>query len=201
MEDKSKRKSTRGFNLEKPKKRTFNLEKETECPVEPKVKGKDNSAGGKQKITPTAEAANGTSEGGKRWIVLSVVLVLIVVAVVALRGCGKDKATQPATAPIENVADSTQKEKPDSSSSQEQTQATGSTEQAEAPTSEQNANANNASTVSSTSSPAGKTVEEMANQVWDGVYGNGTERKAKLGSDYAKVQKRVNEMYRNGYRH
>ena len=30
---------------------------------------------------------------------------------------------------------------------------------------------------------------------------NGTERKSKLGSDYQAVQKRVNEMYRNGYRH
>ena len=45
------------------------------------------------------------------------------------------------------------------------------------------------------------TIEEKAMQVWDGIYGNGTERKTKLGSDYRAVQKRVNEMYRNGYRH
>ena len=44
-------------------------------------------------------------------------------------------------------------------------------------------------------------IEEKAMQVWDGIYGNGTERKYKLGSDYQAVQKRVNEMYRNGYRH
>lgn len=49
-------------------------------------------------------------------------------------------------------------------------------------------------------STSNSSVEEKAMQVWDGVYGNGTERKSKLGSDYKAVQKRVNEMYRNGYR-
>ena len=52
-----------------------------------------------------------------------------------------------------------------------------------------------------TASSSQKSIEEKAMQVWDGIYGNGTERKSKLGSDYQAVQKRVNEMYRNGYRH
>ena len=199
MEDKSKRKSTRGFNLEKPKKRTFNLEKETESTVRPSIGAMDDSADKHKQVTPTIEATNDTSVGGKKWIVLLVVVLLIV----ALRGCGKDEISEPMKAPVENVEDSTQKEKPDTSSSQEQTQATGNTEQADAPLNEQGAQAgiNNVSSVSSASSPAGHRVDEMAKQVWDGVYGNGAERKAKLGSDYVSVQKRVNEMYRNGYRH
>jgi len=39
-----------------------------------------------------------------------------------------------------------------------------------------------------------KTVEELATEVINGVYGNGNERKEKLGDRYEKVQARVNEM-------
>ena len=42
-----------------------------------------------------------------------------------------------------------------------------------------------------------KTVDEIANEVIRGKWGNGTERKQKLtvaGYDYSAVQKRVNEM-------
>ena len=48
------------------------------------------------------------------------------------------------------------------------------------------------STTSST-----KTVDELAKEVIKGLWGNGADRKAKLtaaGYDYAKVQKRVNEL-------
>lgn len=31
-----------------------------------------------------------------------------------------------------------------------------------------------------------------------GVYGNGQERKDKLGASYAKIQHKVNELYRKG---
>lgn len=41
-------------------------------------------------------------------------------------------------------------------------------------------------------------IEEMAIQVIRGDYGNGEERKNKLGSEYKVIQKRVNEMYRDG---
>lgn len=39
-----------------------------------------------------------------------------------------------------------------------------------------------------------KSVEELANEVIKGLYGNGEERKQKLGSRYNEVQKRVNEI-------
>lgn len=41
-------------------------------------------------------------------------------------------------------------------------------------------------------------VEETANEVIKGIYGNGDVRKDKLGSRYQEVQNRVNEMYRQG---
>ena len=42
------------------------------------------------------------------------------------------------------------------------------------------------------------TVEEKARKVIRGDFGNGAERKQKLGSEYKEIQQRVNKMYRNG---
>lgn len=44
-------------------------------------------------------------------------------------------------------------------------------------------------------------VEAKAKQVIRGIYGNGFVRKQKLGNDYAEIQGKVNEMYRNGLVH
>ena len=53
-------------------------------------------------------------------------------------------------------------------------------------------------TVASSNKTSGtKTVDELAKEVIKGLWGNGANRKAKLtaaGYDYAKVQKRVNEL-------
>ena len=42
------------------------------------------------------------------------------------------------------------------------------------------------------------TLEEKAKDVIRGNYGNGEIRKQKLGDQYAEIQSKVNEMYRNG---
>lgn len=52
---------------------------------------------------------------------------------------------------------------------------------------------NNASSVSISG-----TLEEKAKAVIRGNYGNGLERKRRLGDEYAEIQSKVNEMYRNG---
>ncbi len=44
-------------------------------------------------------------------------------------------------------------------------------------------------------------LEENARQVIRGVFGNGQERKDKLGAAYAEIQGKVNEMYRQGLVH
>ena len=44
-------------------------------------------------------------------------------------------------------------------------------------------------------------LEEKARQVIRGAFGNGQERKDKLGSAYSEIQGRVNEMYRQGLVH
>lgn len=41
------------------------------------------------------------------------------------------------------------------------------------------------------------TIEEKAIKVMNGEFGNGAERKNALGTDYAEIQAKVNEMYRN----
>ena len=53
-------------------------------------------------------------------------------------------------------------------------------------------------TSSSTVSSVSGTIEEEAKQVIRGKYGNGDVRKRNLGGRYAEIQRRVNEMYRNG---
>lgn len=42
------------------------------------------------------------------------------------------------------------------------------------------------------------TLEEKAKRVIRGDFGNGQVRKDRLGADYAEIQGKVNEMYRNG---
>lgn len=46
--------------------------------------------------------------------------------------------------------------------------------------------------------PMSDNVEENARRVIRGDFGNGQERKDKLGSAYAEIQSKVNEMYRQG---
>ena len=53
-------------------------------------------------------------------------------------------------------------------------------------------------TSTSTSSSASGTIEEEAKEVIRGKYGNGDVRKRNLGGRYAEIQRKVNEMYRNG---
>jgi hypothetical protein len=43
-------------------------------------------------------------------------------------------------------------------------------------------------------------IEEKAQQVIRGAFGNGSDRKAALGNEYSAIQKRVNDLYRIGIR-
>mgnify|MGYP004489632263 FL=1 len=51
---------------------------------------------------------------------------------------------------------------------------------------------------SATSAPVSGDVEENARRVIRGDFGNGQERKDKLGSSYSEIQGKVNEMFRQG---
>ena len=59
---------------------------------------------------------------------------------------------------------------------------------------------NNATTsqIAAASAPIGGDVVENAKRVIRGDFGNGQERKDKLGSAYSEIQSKVNELYRSG---
>lgn len=197
-DNKKQRKSTRSFNMEKHVERHFDIEKE-QVPVLDTPQNKT--------IDVQSQETDGGNNGNgskNKMVAIIAVIVLIVVAFVVYRSCGTNES-KVVTNTI--VSDSTEKEKADTISNEEksvspiseQSQSTSSEVSSETGT---NAESDNTSAVPTTKSESsGKSIEEKAMQVWDGVYGNGTERKSKLGSDYKAVQKRVNEMYRNGYRH
>lgn len=199
VDNKKQRKSTRSFNMEKHVERHFEIEKE-EVPVA------DTSIEKPDSLIDGSTEENTCTSNNRGKLIAAIVVVLAILAFVAYRSCGsgQEKESEPTNT---IVSDSTEKEKPDTVSN---------VKKATAPETEQEQNnvgentddvsaapANSDEPTKQTSasvSTSNSSVEEKAMQVWDGVYGNGTERKSKLGSDYKAVQKRVNEMYRNGYR-
>ena len=199
VDNKKQRKSTRSFNMEKHVERHFEIEKEEVPVADTSIEKPDSLIDGS-----TEENTYTSNNRGK--LIAVIVVVLAILALVAYRSCGsgQEKESEPTNT---IVSDSTEKEKPDTASNVKKTTAP-ETEQEQnnvgentgdvsaAPTNSDEPTKQTSASVSSSNS----SVEEKAMQVWDGVYGNGTERKSKLGSDYKAVQKRVNEMYRNGYR-
>ena len=199
VDNKKQRKSTRSFNMEKHVERHFEIEKE-EVPVA------DTSIEKPDSLIDGSTEENTCTSNNRGKLIVVIVVVLAILAFVAYRSCGSDqeKESEPTNT---IVSDSTEKEKPDTASNvkkatapeteQEQNNVAENTgDVSAAPTNSDEPTKQTSASVSTSNS----SVEEKAMQVWDGVYGNGTERKSKLGSDYKAVQKRVNEMYRNGYR-
>ena len=200
VDNKKQRKSTRSFNMEKHVERHFEIEKE-EVPVA------DTSIEKPDSLIDGSTEENTCTSNNRGKLIAVIVVVLAILAFVAYRSysSGQEKESEP-TKTI--VSDTTEKEKTDTTSNvkkatapeteQEQNNVGENTDAASAtPTNSDEPTKQTSAPISTSNS----SVEEKALQVWDGVYGNGTERKSKLGSDYKAVQKRVNEMYRNGYRH
>ena len=199
VDNKKQRKSTRSFNMEKHIERHFEIEKE-EVPVA------DTSIEKPDSLIDGSTEENTCTSNNRGKLITVIVVVLAILAFVAYRSCGSDqeKESEPTNT---IVSDSTEKEKPDTASNVKKATAP-ETEQEQNNVGENTGDVSAAPTnsdeptkqTSASVSTSNSSVEEKAMQVWDGVYGNGTERKSKLGSDYKAVQKRVNEMYRNGYR-
>lgn len=216
-EDKSKRKSTRKFNLEKHVKRSFNLEKESaatpapsaEAPTTPQPAPTPAPAGG-------GDATQTGNGGNKGKHVLSLVVGLAVVAAIgfaAFRGCNSN-SSQPVDEPVvDTVMDEQPTAPTDSTQRADSTQLGGGDQNAPAgaPNEVQpQDNAVNAATPSAqpeTSTPStpsatkaatpSKDVDAEVQKVLRGDYGNGQERKDKLGSSYTKIQRAVNRYYRS----
>lgn len=194
-DNKKQRKSTRSFNMEKHVERHFEIEKEEVSVADTPIEKSDS-------VIASSSIGEDTSTSNNRGKLIAViVVVLAILAFVTYRSCGSGQENE--SEPTNTiVSDSTEKEKTDTASNVKKATAP-ETEQEQNNVGENTGDVSDAPTkqTSASVSTSNSSVEEKAMQVWDGVYGNGTERKSKLGSDYKAVQKRVNEMYRNGYRH
>ena len=216
-EDKSKRKSTRKFNLEKHVKRSFNLEKESaatpapsaEAPAIPQSAPAPAPAGG-------GDATQTGNGGNKGKHVLSLVVGLAVVAAIgfaAFRGCNSN-SSQPVDEPVvDTVMDEQPTAPTDSTQRADSTQFGGGDQNApagapnEVQPQDDAVNAATPSTQSETSTPSTPSptkatapstdMDAEVQKVLHGDYGNGQERKDKLGSSYSKIQRAVNRYYRS----
>ena len=171
------------------------------------------------KNTVPQEPVNKTGGGNKRnlWVFLGIVVLAAILFFVFV---GKDNETsvktnvaqnhvtakadsiQPAkTEETAEKVDSTNVEKTDNILKEEPTKAT-----AEMPASESNSKQSSKpdvvkeekKTQTSSAIPVNGSLEQKAIAVIRGTYGNGLERKQKLGDEYTVIQNKVNEMYRDG---
>lgn len=171
------------------------------------------------KNTAPQEPVNKTGGGKKRnlWVFLGIVVLAAILFFVFV---GKDNETsvktnvaqnhvtakadsiQPAkTEETAEKVDSTNVEKTDNTLKEEPTKAT-----AEMPASESNSKQSSKpdvvkeekKTQTSSAIPVNGSLEQKAIAVIRGTYGNGLERKQKLGDEYTVIQNKVNEMYRDG---
>lgn len=216
-EDKSKRKSTRKFNLEKHVKRSFNLEKEVaatpapsaEAPATPQPAPTPAPAGGGD----ATQTGNGGNKGKN---VLSLVVGLAVVAAIgfaAFRGCNSN-SSQPVDEPVvDTVMDEQPTAPTDSTQRADSTQSEGGDQNTpagapnEVQPQDETVNTATPSAQPETSTPStpsatkaatpSKDVDAEVQKVLRGDYGNGQERKDKLGSSYSKIQRAVNRYYRS----
>lgn len=129
------------------------------------------------------------SKGYLKQIILCALIVAAIIVVICFKNCGKNEGNEPnrggtGVAQKENIESTNITQTNDSSK-------VGST--ALTPTS--------TDSVSNSTSQVNGNLEENARQVIRGVFGNGQERKDKLGSAYSEIQGRVNEMYRQGLVH
>lgn len=216
-EDKSKRKSTRKFNLEKHVKHSFNLEKEVaatpapsaEAPATPQPAPAPAPAGG-------GDATQTGNGGNKGKHVLSLVVGLAVVAAIgfaAFRGCNSN-SSQPVDEPVvDTVMDEQPTAPTDSTQRADSTQSEGGDQNTpagapnEVQPQDETVNTATPSAQPETSTPSTpsatkaatplKDVDAEVQKVLRGDYGNGQERKDKLGSSYTKIQRAVSRYYRS----
>lgn len=171
------------------------------------------------KNTAPQEPVNKTGGGNKRnlWVFWGIVVLAAILFFVFV---GKDNETSvqtnvaqnPVTAKADSIqpakteetaekVDSTNVEKTDNTLKEETTKAT-----TEMPSSESNSKQSSKpdvvkvekKTQTSSAIPVNGSLEQKAIAVIRGTYGNGLERKQKLGDEYTVIQNKVNEMYRDG---
>lgn len=127
------------------------------------------------------------SKGHLKQIILCALIIAVAIIVVfCFKNCGKKEGGKPNSRGISV----TKKEHVDSTEITQSINSSKVDSTTHVPTSTYS--------VSNTLVQISGNLEENARQVIRGVFGNGQERKDKLGSAYSEIQGRVNEMYRQG---
>lgn len=171
------------------------------------------------KDTAPLEPVNNTGGGNKRnlWIFLSIIVLAAILLIVIV---GKDKEssvrTDVAQKPVTTKVDSIQSDKTEETTEKVDSVIVKKTDNtlkeeptktiAEKPSSESNSKQSSKPDVvkkenkaqTSSAIPVNGSLEQKAIAVIRGTYGNGLERKQKLGDEYTVIQNKVNEMYREG---
>ena len=184
------------------------------------LRTKENSEVSAPKVEGTAPKDPGaapqpSSGGGKWWVAAVVVALLAAGGVYFVRQCGDDRTPSVATAGQNDsvVVDSAPAAASPSGGEAAASEgagkaapaANGNAETTAAPAGETSSAKAGGETHSAASAPTTaatpaqaptSSVEQTAREVMRGVYGNGQVRKDQLGSRYAKVQRRVNQIYR-----
>lgn len=216
MDEKSKRKSLRNFNLEKRQERHFDLDKEEPKVVNTVDNSKISNSSNQQTYTkvpgePTSKSPqNGNS---KSWLWIILVVVVAIIAFLCYKGCSNQN--EESTPAIEDIQMPNQQDEDLSSTlSQDDTAiATKVVEESEmeTPSTNQvlanNSNSDNGSiSISQAKQPSqsvptpkatfGNDLEENARRVIRGDFGNGQARKEALGDRYTEIQNRINEIYK-----
>lgn len=196
--------SDRKFDLSKDTKRKFDLSKDTDEEV---VAAPATNTTSESPASPT-QSTEPNSGGNKKWLWVVIALAVIALLVWLLKPSNKpsEVSTQDS---VEAVAS------PDTVATDDETSADSTVslpqaddevaveEAASQPATPEvtNPSATSAPTASanaiSSSNIAGD-IEAEAQKVIRGVYGVGQERKSKLGTQYSAIQKRVNQLKREG---
>jgi uncharacterized membrane protein YdfJ with MMPL/SSD domain len=169
------------------------------------------------KDTASQEPVNNSNGGNKRnlWIFLGIIALVVILSFVFL---GKNKGSKSqlpkdnggtvvkidSIKPTEDnteTTDSISVTKEDSALKKDSVNLTP-----EKSSNEDNSNNGSTTNVAkdelkpqnSSSEPLNGSLEQKAIAVIRGTYGNGLERKQKLGNEYTVIQNKVNEMYRDG---
>ena len=146
-----------------------------------------------------------------KWVIIALIIMAIVACAYFFIGGNKDKEytnkeipqteQNDSTQNSENASDSTANSVPQT----EEAVPTSDVEPAATPESDKKGSGlSDSQTQTPATSPAEANastlgdIEENARRVIRGEFGNGKERKAKLGNSYSEIQNKVNEMYRQG---
>ena len=166
-------------------------------------------------VPPTPPSGNdGGNESGSsstKWIIIALIIAAIAACAYFFMGGNKDKENTDKEIPQTEQNDSTQNSEnasdstANSVSQTEKDTPTSDAEPAATPESDKKESglldSQNQTPVTSPAESNAATsgdIEENALRVIRGDFGNGQERKDKLGSSYAEIQGKVNEMYRQG---